>query len=711
MARHRTGTRDGGSTSSGAAVTAKTQPVPPSEPAAPAGAPAPEADKKTRTNTVPPPESAAAPVAPEGMARPPDVVVHVEVIWGGITNVKVPVAISPLYQGLTLTGPARAFDRRLDSWLKRALDLGMIGCGLGQIFPLNLQQRREAGKINVDYLLVVGKGEPGHFAPDDLRLLMSHVTVAVKLLGMQPLSTDLPGTSRNELPVEHAVRGFLEGIVDGYARFRAIADMVTEDRERLQQAAESPLFVALVEGDEEKAKAIHEAFEVVRRERLIQGLQLEVSRGDNVPPDPVAEPSAFDTDPDVPVTLLRITRNSGASSATVPGNPGPVGTTNTEVFQFSALTEVAAVTVREVEVNSYLVGGLPERMTSPSALEEREAFGTFFANYLIPDDFRKLTDGARNLTLVVDETTAAYPWEMAAQKKYAKTSFLGTSVSLSRRFHTLFSPPPSSPPPLNRVLKVLVIADPAFGLPLPHAREEGFAVLEVLDHARKAWQGEYQFEVTVRIGPHKNAGEVAHVNFEAIRKLGDWIKSAEPCDPLKLALLIVNEQFDVIHYAGHGAFDRKAGRAGWVFDRDCFLSAQEIFRVRQVPRLVFANACFSAVTADHNEQRGQMVGLAQAFFARGIPNYIGTGWEVDDACAQECARWFYARVLGLRDPGDDEVLIGRAPPAIIGEALLKARRAAFQCKKESSTWGAYQHYGRVSDKLLPLPNVSRRSEG
>ena len=41
------------------------------------------------------------------------------------------------------------------------------------------------------------------------------------------------------------------------------------------------------------------------------------------------------------------------------------------------------------------------------------------------------------------------------------------------------------------------------------------------------------------------------------------------------------------------------------------------------------------MTTSQNEQRGQLVGLAKAFFARGIPNYIGTAWQVDDACAQE----------------------------------------------------------------------------
>src|SRR4029077_11319495 len=141
--------------------------------------------------------------------------------------------------------------------------------------------------------------------------------------------------------------------------------------------------------------------------------------------------------------------------------------------------------------------------------------------------------------------------------------------------------------------------------------------------------------------------------------------------------------------------------AGWVLAEDCLLTATEIFRVRQVPRLVFANACFSAAIAkldqpptaelDHNQQRSHLAGLAQAFFARGIPNFIGTGWQVDDACARECARWFYARVLGLRSPDETNGIIGASPPATIGEALREARRNAYLFKAESSSWGAYQH--------------------
>lgn len=162
-------------------------------------------------------------------------------------------------------------------------------------------------------------------------------------------------------------------------------------------------------------------------------------------------------------------------------------------------------------------------------------------------------------------------------------------------------------------------------------------------------------------------------------------------------MLIGREQHDVIHYAGHGLAHPETGQTGWVLASDCVLSAKEIFRVRQVPRLVFANACFSAVTNDHSEMRKHMTGLAQAFFARGIPNFIGTGWTVDDACAAECARWFYARMIGLRSPDGSEL---ETAPATIGEALRMARERAFQLKPELPSWGAYQHYGSPNDHLV-----------
>jgi hypothetical protein len=140
---------------------------------------------------------------------------------------------------------------------------------------------------------------------------------------------------------------------------------------------------------------------------------------------------------------------------------------------------------------------------------------------------------------------------------------------------------------------------------------------------------------------------------------------------------------------------------GWVFDENCTLSAAEIFRVRQVPRLVFANACLSAVTAELAQQQRHQVGLAEAFFGRGIENYVGTGWEVNDVLAVAFAVQFYSQALGLRRSTGDQV-VGTAPPATLGDALASARKAILH---QGSTWGAYQHYGQGNAKLLAFPNV------
>ena len=109
--------------------------------------------------------------------------------------------------------------------------------------------------------------------------------------------------------------------------------------------------------------------------------------------------------------------------------------------------------------------------------------------------------------------------------------------------------------------------------------------------------------------------------------------------------------------------------------------------------MVFANACFSGVLhagqafAADELSRG-LATIAQAFFERGVPNYIGTGWPVDDAQALSIAGTFY------------QTLLQRAS---IGSALNVARRAVFDEGLES-TWGAYQHYGNPQDHLLRNEN-------
>jgi hypothetical protein len=640
---------------------------------------------------------------------------QITVVQGGITNAKVPVVIGARYDGLPFAGPTRAFDRLLDSWLTRAVDLGIIGSSLAQLFLINLEQFQRAGRIKADNLLLAGMGEPGRFAQDSLQFVISNIVVAVKIMGHDEFASPLIGIRRNELSVADAIRGLVQGIHDGYERICVIADDDTMNRKTLRSVAAQPLSVVLVHADLDKSKEIEAELDALSHENPFPNIKLTIRRGPDIDADPIFEPSPIDVEPDRPVNYLRITRSKSAAAAMrgksvfpgkrkKPAASPAVDPFMTDLFQFSALSDVSVIPQREQEVNTRILRDLADQMTKDCTPKEREDLGAFFTNILIPDDFRKLTEGSASITLEVDETTAVYPWEMAANKRYTKCSFLSTNVAVSRQFRSVLSPPPVSPPAMNNRLNALIIADPASDeLALPHARDEGAAVVEVLEQARKVWGGRYNITAKVRIGPCGD--DAGRTLLDKLRAENLCVVSTEPCRPLELAMLVVNEQFDLIHYAGHGISDPKTGQTGWVFAGDCILSAKEIFRVRQVPRLVFANACFSAVTGDYNEQRKHMTGLAQAFFARGIPNFIGAGWQVDDACAEECARWFYARVMGLSRPGADGGIIGTAPPATIGEALKKAREMALACKPRSPSWGAYQHYGHVSDKLVAMPNI------
>ena len=551
-------------------------------------------------------------------------------------------------------------------------------------------------------------GEPGRFAQDSLQLVVSNIVVAVKSMGEDQFAATLLGTRRREMSIADALRGFLEGLLDGYERLGAIADAVNKDREALRRAATRPLNVLLVHADAMTGNAIEGELNAITRDSSIKHLTLTVTRGKAVKADDsVKDDTTSKEPPDEPVTFMRITRSRNGASGEHPiapatAKPRALDPFPSESFQFSALSELSVVPQREQEVNARLLRDVAERLTRAAEGDEKDhsRLGTYFANTVIPKDFRKLIEGPTSLTIEVDEASAVYPWEMIAQARFAKTSFVSHNIALSRQFRSLLSQPPTSPPTLNNRLKVLVIADPAPGLlALAGARREGLAVVDVLEKARIAWGDRYDITAEVRIGPGCDAQ--AEQILKALRRKGSWL-NAKPCDPLELAILIVNDQQDIIHYAGHGVADQTTGQTGWVFAPDCVLSAKEIFRVRQVPRLVFANACFSATTSDREEMRKHMTGLAQAFFARGIPNFIGAGWAVDDSCAEECARWFYARLFGLRAP-DAYACVTQT--LTIGQALKAARERAFATDPTSSSWGAYQHYGNLNDRLVAYEDV------
>jgi CHAT domain len=125
------------------------------------------------------------------------------------------------------------------------------------------------------------------------------------------------------------------------------------------------------------------------------------------------------------------------------------------------------------------------------------------------------------------------------------------------------------------------------------------------------------------------------------------------------------------------------------------LSANELNRIDQVPKFVFSNACESGVTPDRARDRNPRLapGFAEAFFNRGVANFVCTAWPVDDVAAREFAVTLYSNLLGIQTAAAGN-------PVPMHEAMREARLAIARTANGRTTWGAYQHYGNPYFRLF-----------
>ena len=176
--------------------------------------------------------------------------------------------------------------------------------------------------------------------------------------------------------------------------------------------------------------------------------------------------------------------------------------------------------------------------------------------------------------------------------------------------------------------------------------------------------------------------------------------SSGPTEATRTRVLehLMMRRYDVLHFAGHCVFDKEnPALSGWLFHKGKGqrLSAYELNRVDRVPRFVFSNACESGVlgTKSGAYSPGLAPGFAEAFFERGVSNFICTAWPIDDGAALEFALWVYQYLLGLRPQNQEGAKFTVAPPEPMHVAMRQARLQIAGQPHGVRTWGAYQHYG------------------
>jgi len=345
--------------------------------------------------------------------------------------------------------------------------------------------------------------------------------------------------------------------------------------------------------------------------------------------------------------------------------------------------------------------GLVERLVQQQIHDARwnEEFGRTLYQLMLPHDLKETVRHQDRLVLVVDETSAAVPWELmlpgdAASREADRP--LSVTAHLVRQLES---------GDWRRDVRqsigntALVVGDPSFagfreaflddqGRPfaadppqLAGARAEAGIVWETLNASG--------FEAWTTDGPVRDTGSDA----------------ARPGASQVIAALY-RRPWRIVHIAAHGVFDvchRDGGRRSGVLLSDGLLiTAAEIDAMERVPDVVFLNCCHlgrmeEAVGAGQARGANKLAAsLASELIRVGVRCVIAAGWAIDDTLAALFSETFYQRLVHDR--------------STFGDAVHAARQAVWRRDPTSLTWGAFQAYGEPDWRLDARDGASRADE-
>jgi hypothetical protein len=335
-------------------------------------------------------------------------------------------------------------------------------------------------------------------------------------------------------------------------------------------------------------------------------------------------------------------------------------------LQYQTIQNRVRFDCRLVPPQRRLVDDLAARSLSSSSFDRELAAALF--ELLIPNELKSRLFRAEGTLLILDSTTARYPWELLQEG--VGTNVLPISLCCPVIRQTVadrFTPHPST-----ARHEALVIGDPSVDAPfvqLLGARHEAEMIANLLRNSG--------FTINCQIGG---------TAVEAIAAL-------------------FSQPYQVLHLTGHGVYeyqlaDHETTITGFVMGNGIFLTGAEVVQMRVAPEVVFLNASYlgrhTAPLQTSNTEtsvRFSSVRFANSlpdqFIAFGSSAVIAPAGTVDDAAAGTFATTFYEAMFSGNS---------------LGQAVLTARRKTYEQHPQSNTWGMYLCYGdpgyRFADRQL-----------
>jgi len=685
------------------------------------------------------PQAAAA--APRTMARATTArePVALEVMWADITQVDGEVLAAGHYEGVEPFAGELMIDRAI-SGVRRGQpytpqDLvitahtrrGTLRGAVGDInfFPWRAQARSVA---------IAGMGHPGSFNAQALRRATRALAESVAALpDLTTVNTLLIGAGNGNMAPERAAAAMLDGLCDvlptlsphsPIRRIRIVEwDLRKAQRiaQALRQRADGELTGMRIDGELK-----HGPGGRIGDDIALSALLLGAARRAGGKPEAAGKfvgelLQGLDAPQGLSQRCAEVLLGLAGGSATgdllarsgllnfgLLGAAAPNGTMPTRIcfvrdpagILSSAISDTAVVAERIVPLDWGLVQEIVQRTTDPADAGTVKDMGGLMTHLFVPRDFREKVQVSDSIVLELDRETGRIHWEMmeSFDERNEKRP-IGLDRPVARQLRTAYSTAPPRALVPGATLRALVIGDPGDpdqGYGLPGARREALEVARILRS--------HGVEVDLLVGA---ATGTRAAELEGIA----------PATMLEVLRLLDRNTYDILHYAGHADFDPDdpEHRAGWLFGKR-FFTARELAGVTHIPSLVVANACLSALTSTklagadgpRSSLRGAdedlLPGLVDEFFRRGVRNYIGTAWPVNDAGAVLFCSRFYELLLA-QAPG--------APAPRLGDALLQARLALHEREASyGALWAAYQHYGdptftvRYRAEMLDQPDLT-----
>ena len=581
--------------------------------------------------------------------------VNVRAVHGNLAFARFPVAVGH-YVGDTIISAEKALDRALASQLSQRLQVGLYPGPIESSAVFVNSRLHSYDRVTPKGAVVVGLGNAGSLSASQLTRTFVH-----GLLEYVSEWTERGVVAVGEDAWALGISALLVGSGMGGV---AVADSVAACLRAVAQANDILLATA-------QALSIGEIeFIELWRDRAIQ----IVSAFARIEKDEPALKGRFRFDE-------RLSRRKGARQRVSFQEPSgwwhriqilgeAVPGSTEKALRFSAITRRARNEVRLLTTQRALVDGFI-RQAIQTTQYEAELARTLF-ELLLPNEFKDASLDEDNVVLMVDEESAAYPWELledpledhgteGRQPFSCRRGVLRQLESLEFRDNVQ----PSTS------MEALVVGDPVSPfVELKGAQAEARTVARTLEVSG-------QFRVN-------------HLD----RPSGAQVLNA-----------LFDRPYRVVHLAGHGVYQYAPSAAsqervsGMVIGDGMFLTPHEIGQMRRVPEFVFINCCHlgrieSAVPARlnvRNDYNRLAANLAEEFIRMGVRVVIAAGWAVDDEAAAAFAQAIYSDMLA---------------GASFGQATRAARKGIYERFATVNTWGAYQCYGDPDYRLVSTADTT-----